>query len=144
MTILVKSICNGVDGGGVGRRGSNLIYILSILINSYIVNEHIPICFVGVFKYLFLKGNHLQPGPQKLLMNQPPLTFQQIVWNSIVIQAGGGIDNCIILGCQGASKKKHLCICSAFILQEAVAASRESNNTFFVVYFNVVKAFDSV
>ena len=36
------------------------------------------------------------------------------------------------------------CIHSAFMLQESVAASRESNDKYFVAYFDVAKAFDSV
>ena len=126
--------------------GDNLIGILCILYNACIKNEYVPVCFRRGLQVPLYKGKNacsLDPNNYRgiTLLSSFNKLFEILLWNRIEFWWE---DSQVISQCQGACRKKQSCVHSAFMLQEAVAASRESNDKCFVAYFDVAKAFDSV
>ena len=126
--------------------GEHLISILCILYNACVANEYIPICFRKGLQVPLYKGKNacsLDPNSYRgiTLLSSFNKPFEILLWTRI---EPWWDSNQIISQCQGACRKKHSCVHSAFVLQEAVAASREANDKCFVAYFDVAKAFDSI
>ena len=110
------------------------------------VLQYIPVIFQQGLLVPLYKGKDLcniEPNKYQgiTLLSIFTKLFEMILWERIEpwwIREGA------ISDLQGACRKGHSCVHSALTLQEALAASMESNNNCFVAYFDMSKAFDSV
>ena len=123
-----------------------LLEILCILFNQCINIEYVPICFRRGIQIPIFKGKNacsLDPNSYRgiTLLSSFNKLFEMLLWSRL---EKWWIDEKVISECQGACRKKQSSIHTAYMLQEAVAASRESGGNCFVAYFDVAKAFDSV
>ena len=123
-----------------------LTLILCLLFNACIRNEYVPICFKRGVQIPLFKGKNacsLDPNNYRgiTLLSSFNKLFEVLLWSRLELW---WTENRIISDCQGACRKGTSSIHSAFMLQEAVATSRETGNKCFVAYFDVAKAFDSV
>ena len=64
-----------------------------------------------------------------------------MVWKRLEVWWG---QNEVVSGLQSACKKGLSCVNTSFLLNESIAVAREENDTVYVAFFDVVKAFDSV
>ena len=126
--------------------GEAMVNFLTRLFNKVAEIEYMPSNFrrgvqVPLFKGKILCSLDTNNYRGITLLTSFNKIFEIAIWHRIEkwwFKSG------IISRFQGACRKGQSCIHTAVLLQETVSVARETNNSVFVSYFDVLKAFDTV
>ena len=151
--VAIKNLNTGKAAGFDMVTAEHLLYadsiIEDVLLTLYnMVREHevIPSCFRNGIQIPLFKGKDLDvldPNNYRgiTLLSTFNKTFEILIWHRL---KKWWTDEGVISELQGACKSGLSCIHTAFLLQETLATSMETNEQCFLAFFDVAKAFDTV
>ena len=126
--------------------GSVVIELLSLLYNTIVASEYIPLCCRTGVQVPLYKGKDtctLDPNNYRgiTLLSVFNKVFEVLLWHRL---EHWWVTNNIISELQFACKSCRSCVHTAYLLREAVAASLRDHGKCYVAFYDVAKAFDTV
>ena len=137
---------DGVAAEHLCYAGKTMVSILMHLFEKVRMIEYIPRCFRRGVQIPLFKGKDASPldpnGYRGItLLSTFNKLFEIVVWKRL---EGWWAEVGVVSGLQSACKRGLSCLNASFLLCESIASTIEENDTAYVAFFDVAKAFDSV